>query len=158
MNELILLIRRQTTILFSNVDEILNTINDSQLDNAGSWGWPVGEQIYHLLHSLDQWFINPYDYVEPAWLPPDARLSKSELVAYFASIRAKVEQYLETLEDQALREYPKGSRFARLELILGQYRHLMYHIGLLHGCLRSERGQLPEFIGLSAPVAPVSRG
>jgi hypothetical protein len=162
MNELILLILRQTAILFANVEETINAIDENRLCNSGSWGWPIGEQLYHLLHSLDQWFVNPYDYEEPSWLGQDLKsssgstgrkLSKIELMAYYTSIKSKIEHYLGTLDDQSLKDYPKDCKFARLELILGQYRHLMYHIGLIHGCLRSETGRSPEYIGLDMPIA-----
>ena len=166
MNELVLLIIKQTTILLANVEETVNALDDTRLDNEGSWGWPLGEQVYHLFHSLDQWFINPYDYEEPAWISMDVsssggertrKLSKSELLAYYTSIKTKIINYLGALDDQSLKEYPKDCRFTRLDLILGQYRHLMYHIGLIHGCLRSETRKSPEFIGLGTPIAPVHK-
>ena len=75
MNELISLITRQTIILFANVEETMKAIDERQLDKAGSWGWPLGEQLYHLLHSLDLWFINPYDYTEPASIASEVKSS-----------------------------------------------------------------------------------
>jgi uncharacterized damage-inducible protein DinB len=155
MNELAQTVGRQIAILFANTDETIGALEEPQLAEEGSWGWPIGEQVYHLLHSLDQWLINPYHYEEPPQQPQPS--SKQALVDYSRMVQAKITDFLGTLDDQALSEYPKDCTFTRLELILGQHRHLMYHIGLIHGCLRSQTGHSPKFIGLSDPVTPVSK-
>jgi hypothetical protein len=36
----------------------------------------------------------------------------------------------------------------RIELILAQFRHIFYHIGYLHCCLKIEKGRMPEYVGL----------
>ena len=36
----------------------------------------------------------------------------------------------------------------KLELILAQLRHIFYHIGYLHCCIKMEKGESPEYIGL----------
>ena len=124
MKELILLIMNQTTILFENIEETIDAIDETQLDKDGSWEWPLGEQIYHLLHSLDQWFINPYDYEEPTFTgigtsssdgKINQKLYKSELVAYYTSIKAKITHYLCTLDDHSL----KVGAFARRLTVQG---------------------------------------
>jgi hypothetical protein len=62
MNELMKTIIEQTQILFANIETTLDSIEDSQLYDTDICYWPLGEQIYHMLHSLDQWFINPNRY------------------------------------------------------------------------------------------------
>jgi hypothetical protein len=166
MNKLIPILLAQTDLMLQNVAVTLGSIREEQLSTEGSWGWPLGEQIFHLLHSLDQWFINPFAFTEPSLAMkgggiPDAqiggRLSAEELMAYFTAIRNKIFQYFSDLREERLPERPEGCPFTRLELILGQSRHLMYHIGLIHGCLRSATGKSPEYIGLSGPIPPVRR-
>jgi hypothetical protein len=166
MKKLVPALLAQTDLMLQNVAVTLGLIREEQLSMDGSWGWPLGDQIYHLPHSLDQWCINPFAYAEPSFAKkeggiPDAeiggRLSAEELTAYFTAIGNKIFQYFSDLREEQLTECPEGCPFTRLELILGQSRHLMYHIGLIHGCLRSATGKSPEYIGLGAPVPPVRR-
>jgi hypothetical protein len=161
MNSLIAQIKKQTTILFDNIEVTMNALDTHQLEKVGSWEWPIGEQFFHLLHSLDQWFVNPYDYKEPSWGQSTSGssnkistnyYSKNELHFYFSSIREKINYYLEELDELLLSEKPKNCNFTRFELVLGQYRHVMYHIGLIHGCIRADTGASPEYIGLGPPI------
>jgi len=152
----------QTKILYANVEETINSIEEAKLYDANICDWPLGEQLYHMLHSMDQWFINPNHYEESkiALLKKDTdkRLSKSELIEYYNSIKAKVSKYLKELSIESLGEQPPDCQFTKLALILGQYRHLMYHIGLIHGCLRVyTRGKSPAYIGLGPPIKAVTK-
>jgi hypothetical protein len=150
----------QTEILFTNIDETLNAIDETQLYDEKICDWPLGEQVYHLLRSLDQYFINPNNYREApiALKKNNTRLSKSDLMEYRDSIKTKITHYLESTEIELLSEYPQDCQFNRLTLILGQYRHLMYHIGLIHGCLRVySGGKNPAYHGLGPPIKPVER-
>lgn len=152
--EIISTIMTQTEILFLNLDETLNALEETQLYDTKICDWPLGEQIYHTLHSLEWWLINPTDYIEvPADLrKQNKRLSKIELLDYLNSIKFKIKGYLESLSAELLTGYPPGCPFNRLTLILGQYRHLMYHIGLIHGCLRvNSGGKNPAYHGLVLP-------
>lgn len=154
---LIPLIIKQTRVIFLNAELTLSALDENLLDKPGSWGWPLGQQVYHMLRSMDQWFINPSFYQEPDFLKTSqipescsvSKLSKAELTEYYGSIKAKVDTYLENLTDESLSEFPLDCKFTRLELILGQYRHFNYHIGLIHGCIRSQTGHSPDFVGLS---------
>jgi hypothetical protein len=161
MNELMKTITEQTQILFANVETTMNSIEDDQLYNTNICDWPLGEQIYHMLHSFDQWFINPNNYKEPAISQKKTaegrKLSKSELIEFCGSIKVKISSYLEYLKGESLSSRPPDCQFNRLALVLGQYRHLMYHIGLIHGCLRVyTRGTSPPYHGLGPPILPVT--
>ncbi len=150
-NGLVSIITAQTGILFQNIDETLKGISENQLYDQGICDWPLAEQLYHLLHSLDNWFINPAEFRESpiAAKKAKSRLTLSDLRQYRNAIEQKIDSYLETLSDGRLSEYPEGCRFNRLTLVLGQYRHLMYHIGLIHGCLRvHSAGNNPAYHGL----------
>jgi uncharacterized damage-inducible protein DinB len=151
------LINKQNQALFRNAESLLEAVDADSLERPGSWGWPLSEQLYHMLHSMDKWYISPETYTEPYSVlkiqPPESgsipHLTKPELQAYWSSIKDKVNRYMETLTDESLKDCPEKCRFTRLELILGQYRHFMYHIGLAHGCIRSETAHNPEYIGLN---------
>ena len=84
-----------------------------------------------MLHSMDQWFINPYTY-------KDHRSDGFEIAAL----------------NTELTEYPEKSKFTKLELILGQFRHIMFHIGMIYGCILMERGEIPNYAGLADPIKP----
>jgi len=157
-DELVGIIDEQTQLLFVNAEDTLNAIEEGQLYDTAICDWPLGEQAYHALHSLDQWFINPNNYEEP----PDTRrktearrLSKTDLMNYYRCIRAKIAAYLKKLDNEMLAERPPGCQFTRLALVLGQHRHFMYHIGLIHGCLRIHSGgQNPPYTGLGPSPEP----
>lgn len=156
-DELVTIISEQTGILFANMDEVLNSIQDSQLYDSSICDWQLGEQLYHMLHSMDQWFINPYRFREYGITrlktEDSARLSKSELLDYYRYVKEKITGYVEKVEVSALGEKPPACPFTRLALVLGQFRHFMYHIGLVHGCLRVHNGGTnPGYLGLGPPV------
>jgi hypothetical protein len=145
-------ISEQTRILFTNIEAIFNAIEESDIYNQDICDWPLAEQIYHTLHSMDQWFINPYEYKESEAVlhrtENNEVFTKIELVDYYVSVKLKIMKYLETLSPATLLGNPVGCQFSRLALILGQYRHFMYHIGLIHGCLRVHtRGSSPTYFG-----------
>ena len=59
---------------------------------------PVWKHAYHMLHSLDQWYINPNVYTEPDFHVPglnslyiasDKSLSREELMNYLEGIKTK---------------------------------------------------------------------
>ena len=158
-------VREQTSVLIQNIDETLAGLSEDNLDEVVG-GIALWQHTYHLLHSLDQWFFDPFRYVEPAFhekglnamdCPAHKRLTKSELIAYFATIRGKLELYLADLTDEALGRSADGSPFSRLTLVLGQSRHVMYHIGILHGWAVQKSGQWPRWIGLSPPIPGTRR-
>jgi hypothetical protein len=154
-------LRQQTQILFANIEATFNAADRTDFNKSSLRG-PLWKQFYHMLHSLDQWFINPFQYTEPAFhetglnligkITPDKVLSKQILQEYYGKIRIKIDKYLEDLEPDLLEEYPDGCEFSRITLILAQFRHLMYHIGFIHACILKETGNMPEFIGISPPV------
>lgn len=161
MNQLLKTIVEQTQILFANVETTLDSIEDSQLYDINICDWTLGEQIYHMLHSFDQWFINPNRY-EPAIpyqkVTQDRKLARSELIEFYSSIKLKISSYLEHLKVGDLATQPPECEFNRLALVLGQYRHLMYHIGLIHGCFRVyTKGTFPAYHGLGPAIIPSAK-
>jgi hypothetical protein len=81
-------------------------------------------------------------------------LSKTEIVAYYRAVKKKSQSYLGTLSDSVLEEVVafKDLKLTRLELILAQLRHIFFHIGYLHCCLKIERGSTPDYVGIYRAV------
>ena len=162
---LIEIINDQASRLFTNTEYASEYVDDALLSKM-ICKWPLWRQLYHMLHSMDQWFINPFDYRDHR---PDgftiaalnaeiemAPLRKTELTEYYDSIRAKVKAHLSNLTVESLTEYPPDCKFTRFDLLLGQFRHIMFHIGMIRGCMLMERDEIPNYMGLSAPIKPVA--
>lgn len=77
-------------------------------------------------------------------------LSKKELVNYYQNVKTKVTTYIHNLTDTTLLDkiVINNNQYTRLELILAQLRHVFYHVGYIHCCVKLEKGDTPEYIGL----------
>jgi len=154
-------VRRQSPQLFENVETIFKNLEDP-LYRKTSGGFPVWRQLYHTVHSIDRYFIDPNAFVEPELHKKnldsltdetDAFIERDVLYSYFQKVREKAEEYLVDLTDETLEEIVRfnGIEVTRLELILAQFRHILYHVGYLHCCLKIEAGNAPDYIGLTHP-------
>lgn len=151
---LILSIAQQTEVLFHNLRTVLKTYDrEAPLAGAPSWRY-----VYHTIHSCDKWFRNPARFQEPAFhvpgldnpdAPCDVVLTDEQLTAYAEEVALRTRDYLESLEDSALAEKPEGCEFTRLELVLGQFRHFMCHVGMLNMLTISLTGRYPAVAGLT---------
>ena len=153
-------IREQTRRALWEVGNVVDCIPESMWD-APYCGMPLYKHVYHMLHSLDQWFINPRRYEEPAFHIPnlnnldvatDMALSREQLHTYFLQVSKKTEDYLDTLTDSQLLEQPEGCEWTRFTLILGQHRHLHSHMGMLMGFIIAKTGLWPKVIGLTGEM------
>ena len=124
-------------------------------------GAPAWQHAYHLLHSLDQWYINPERYQQPALhreglndldQPAQDRLTYEELAAYLTQIAEKIRAYLAELTDDELLQKPEGCQWSRFTLMLGQLRHLSTHLGMLMGFIIDDTGKWPTVLGLTQPI------
>jgi len=151
-------VRRQTKHIFQNIEAIFAAMDDA-LFAKRLGGFLVWKQMYHLIHSLDKNLVDPATYVEPTfhernhdivYLDDGRALPKDELYDYYLGVRDKVERYLDGLDEgQLVQIHPFHElRVSGLELILAQLRHVFYHVGYLHCCLKLEMGETPEYIGL----------
>jgi len=150
-------IKTQTLIMLKNVKYTLKIVPSSKF-NVLTSGQPYWRHFYHLIHSIDQWFIDPDNYVEPVFGAkglntldgkPGKILSKKTITKYFKTVEKKIVKYLATLDDASLSRKAKGSGFTKLEYIIGQNRHVMYHVGFIHACIQKETGVWPEYYGLN---------
>ena len=125
-------------------------------------GAPLWQHLYHALHSLDQWFINPKatDFVEPPIhtphlqdlaIYPSACVVRAQMDEYFYTIKAKLSMYLTSLHDEDLLQRPENCEWTRFTLILSQYRHLHTHLGMLMGFIVAETGLCPRTLEVGEP-------
>lgn len=123
---------------------------------------PCWKHVYHMLHSLDQWYINPCDnnFKEPVIHVKDLNnldvvsekhLSRGEIDSYYLAIKAKIGDYLMELTEEQLLQCPPGCEYSKFTLILAQFRHLHSHMGMLMGFIIADAGLWPRVLGLTRP-------
>jgi len=155
MEELVNTIREQTVTLLFNMSTAIKTCDmDAILCDM-----PVWKHVYHVLHSLDRWFINPVEYQEPPFhevdlnsldIPSGRVLIREELLSYFETIKNKLYLYLDALTDDMLCEKPSGCPYNRMALVLGQFRHLYAHMGNINATTILATGKWPRVVGMDA--------
>lgn len=152
------IIEEQTRRALWEVKNVIDCVPDELWDKeyCGMPGW---KHIYHMLHSLDLWYINPRDknFQEPEIHEKDLnnldvvsskRLSREEINRYFNSIEKKILGYISGLTDEALLELPANCEYCRFTLILAQFRHLHSHMGMIMGFVIDDTGLWPRVLGL----------
>jgi hypothetical protein len=145
--------------MFTNIETTLDAVSESDLHDKNIAGLTLGQQLYHLIMSLNQWFINPDLYYEHArhsmHLVSAAEITKTMLASYCTAIKGRIMAYLQGLDSAALGEPPEGGQYARLDLILGQLQHGNYRLGLIHSCLGVHSGGAgPDYISLESTFKP----
>ena len=165
MDEIIRQIKNQTEINFINIQ---NQIELADLEGIFD-GVNGSRYIFHNLHSMDRFFINPLTYVyegeklfgipENLSVISSARegyvadtsivIPREKLLAYFDFVKNKIEKYFDELTSEELLQKPEGSDYTRLELILGQFRHQMWHVGLSSAITFEGKKIWNEFTGLN---------
>ena len=164
MEEIIRQIKAQQEINFINIEEQINKADlEAVFDGVNN-----SRYIFHYLHSMDRFFINSIGYVyegeklfgipenlsvistSRAGFEPDTSIviSRQQLLDYFGYVRAKINSYFDTLTPEGLTDTPEGCEYTRLELILAQFRHMMWHVGLSSGITFQAKGEWNEFTGL----------
>ena len=155
------IIEEQTKRALWEVKNVIDCVPD-ELWNKEYCEMPCWKHIYHMLHSLDLWYINPRDssYQEPDIHEKDLNnldvissrvLSRENINQYFHYINNKIQLYVSELRDEQLMEYPLDSEYCRFNLILAQFRHLHSHMGMIMGFIIDDTGLWPRVLGLEAP-------
>ena len=165
MEEIIRQIKGQVEINFMNIrDQIEVADLEAVFDGVNG-----SRYIFHNLHSMDRFFINPSDYVYEgkklfgiaenlSVISPEREgyvedtsivISREKLQAYFDFVKNKIEDYLEHLTGEELIQKPEGCEYSRLELILGQFRHEMWHAGLSSAITFENKNIWNTFTGLN---------
>jgi len=155
-------IQKQTKQIFQNIEILLEVIPADEFDTIKG-GFKTWRHFYHLIHSLDKNFIDPGNYNEPEfhkknlniiYLDDGNKLSKDQIEKYYKEVKDKIQKYINELDEKALDEEITfhEMKLTKLELILAQLRHIFYHVGYLHCCIKTEKGETPEYIGLYKAV------
>ena len=151
-------VKNQTKQIFQNIEILFENIQENEFDTIKG-GFKTWKHFYHLIHSLDKNFIDPSNYEEPIfhkknmniiYLDDNNILTKNEIEKYYNYVKNKIQEYINKLDDNILEEIIifNGMNITKLELILAQLRHIFYHIGYLHCCIKIEKGDTPEYVGL----------
>lgn len=166
MDEIISQIKKQQDINFMNVkDQILIADLALAVDAENN-----SRYIFHYLHSLDRFFINSADYVyegerlfgipEHLSVVDSKRdgyekdssivISRDKLLDYYEYVKNKITDYFNILTAADLLQKPQGSEYTRLEIILGQFRHLMWHVGFSSAVALVSNKEWDTYKGLNA--------
>lgn len=159
---LIEIIQEQTGKALWEVQNVIDCVPD-ELWNRNYCDMPCWKHIYHMLHSLDLWYINPKDitFQEPTIHEKDLNnldivsnkvLSRKEINTYFSNIKEKIKLYVSELTDEQLLDYPVNCDHCRFTLILAQFRHLHSHMGIIMGFIIDDTGLWPKVLGLENPL------
>lgn len=158
---LVQIIEEQTNRALWEVRNVIDCVPE-ELWSRKYCEMPCWKHIYHMLHSLDLWYINLRDksFQEPAIHEKDLNnldarsqkvLSRKEIEDYLADIERKLQIYIFNLTDEQLSEYPPECEYCRFTLILAQFRHLHSHMGMIMGFVIDDTGLWPKVLGLEKP-------
>lgn len=160
-DSLTLIIKDQTERALWEVKNVIECVPD-EMWNREYCEMPCWKHIYHMLHSLDLWYINPRDknFTEPAFHEKDLNnldvvskkaLSRGDIDGYLEDVTAKIRAYISQLSDEQLLDNPQDCEYKKYTLILAQFRHLHSHMGMLMGFIIAETGLWPAVLGLERP-------
>lgn len=162
-NSFVSIIADQTQRVLWEMQNVIDCVPDTCW-NKEYCDMPVWKHIYHALHSLDLWFINPGDsnFTEPLIHEKDLnnldivtqkQLSRDEINTYFNQVRKKIVHYISVeLDDNDLLLKPENCQYTRFTLILAQHRHLHTHMGIIMGFIINDTGIWPHIIGLEGEI------
>ncbi len=148
-------IKDQTDRALWSVRNVIDCIPDEMWDRLYC-GMPLWKHVYHMLHSLDAWYINPGNYREPYFHEKDLnnldvttekRLSRELIMDYFHMVETKIREYDSGLTEDILLHKPENCEWTGFALIMGQHRHLHSHMGMIMGFIIAETDMWPRVIG-----------
>jgi len=152
-------IRDLTERALWETENLMKCIPDKLWDKRYD-GIPMWKYLYHMLYSMDRWYINPCDptYQNPEFhiddlndlnvIPQNEHLERNQLENYFYQIREKIQKYINKLDDNELSENPEGCDMSRFRLILGQFRHWHRHMGIIYGFIIEDDGKWPYVLNM----------
>lgn len=161
-NQLTMVIKDQTDRALWEVKNVIDCVPDD-LWSREYCEMPLYKHIYHMLHSLDLWYINPND---PSYREPDIHIdslndldvktarfiTRIEINDYYMAVKNKITAYTNFLNDGMLNERHVDCSYSKFELILAQFRHLHTHMGMIMGFIIEATGQWPTVLGLERPI------
>ncbi|NLD48568.1 MAG: hypothetical protein GX660_15500 [Clostridiaceae bacterium] len=165
MRDFVQKLEKQTMIIFKDIDITLAFINEDYWDKRVG-GYIIWKQLYHMLNSIDRIYTLPTIYEYPSFhvdglnsLDQESKikLNKETLSSYFLVIKDNVTAYLKNMDDTYLLEEVicQEMKLSRFDLILAQIRHMSWHLGYIHSCIKQETCMLPEYIGINSEHYPI---
>lgn len=148
----------QTNRSIWSLKNIINCIDDEYW-NKLYCDMPLWKHIYHTIHSIDRWYINPECYNEPIFhvdnlnnldIHTTHTLTRDEIYNYLEEVTQKVSNYLLSMCDEELLHTPPKCKFTKFHLIMAQHRHLDMHIGMMMGFIIAETGKWPRVMGIDS--------
>ena len=107
--------------------------------NRKLYNQPLWKHIYHAMYWFDYWCCTPENFVGADFhcenlhsldIKSDITVTQEELLKYYDSIKSKTYNYLESLTAGKLNEIVENcDGKSRFECILGQFRHISFHLG-----------------------------
>jgi len=154
-------LRIETEIIFENIDILFNSINENEF-NTIKGGFIVWKHFYHLVHSLDKYFIDPHNYIEPSFhreddmditnLNNNKLMNKMEIIDYYNTVKNKIKKYVYSLSENDLTEIvytsDDGNIVSKGDLIVAAIRHTYYHEGYFNCIMKLEKGETPEYLNV----------
>ncbi len=161
-NNLVEIIEDQTNRALWEIKNVIDCVPD-ELWNKEYCDMPLYKHIYHMLHSLDLWYINPRDILntEPEIHEENLnnldaqsykKLSRKDINDYYDDIKYKIKNYVSSLSDKQLLEYPDYCEYTKFTLIIAQFRHLHTHMGMIMGFIIDDTHLWPNVLGLENPI------
>ncbi len=141
---------------FENIIILFNTFTEDDFSKIVN-GFPLWQQFYHMLNSIDRILADPDMYDYPSFhidglnnleIKPETQVSKRELYDYYKKIETESNNYLEDIDESMLEKKSnhKTLYMTKLDHILAQQRHMTWHIGYLQSCAKVLYGHTPEHI------------
>ena len=153
---LINVIKRHTENSLESVNILFNTFSESDFEKSVN-GFPIWQQFYHMINSMDRIFIDPQNYKYPDFHVENINnleysfertYSKELLYNYFQEVKNRINNYLDNINENELllKSNHKTIEMTKLDHILAQFRHMGFHLGYLHSCAKVMYGKTPEHV------------
>lgn len=121
--------------------------------NKELYDLPLWKHIYHAMYWFDYWCCTPRNYVGADFhcenlhsldIKSEMTVTKEDLLRYYDVINAKTHRYLANLTDDKLNEVVADcNNKSRFECILGQFRHVSFHLGNVNAMTIEDTGEWP---------------
>lgn len=134
------------------MDNFRRTILTCDL-NKELYNQPLWKHIYHAMYWFDYWCCTPENFVGAVFhsdnlhsldIKSDIAVTEEDLLKYYDIIKSKTYNYLESLTEDKLNEVVENcDGKSRFECILGQFRHVSFHLGNVNAMTIEATGEWP---------------
>lgn len=121
--------------------------------NKELYNQPLWKHIYHAMYWFDYWCCTPQNFIEAAFhcdnlhsldIKSDVTVTQEDLLNYDEIIKSKTYDYLKNLTDDMLNEIVDNcDNKSRFECVLGQFRHVGFHLGNINAMTINDIGEWP---------------